>query len=229
MLAAIKSEHRTALLKLYTENAPSGDLEITAEAMGKRALRNTVLNILTSTNGTGCAKLAKAHYDDADNMTDRVAALSCLADSVHEQRDEAFDAFYARYKDYPLVIDKYFALQASAAHKDIINHLKSLREHPDFNIKNTNRVRSLYAAFAMNNPVSFHAEDGSGYEFLTDAIIELNAINPQIASRLLTPLREWKRYTFKRQEKMKEALERILATDDLSPDVFEIASKSLNS
>jgi len=229
MLAAIKSEHRTALLKLYTENAPSGDFEITAEAMGKRALRNTVLNILTSTNGTGCAKLAKAHYDDADNMTDRVAALSCLADSVHEQRDEAFDAFYARYKDYPLVIDKYFALQASAAHKDIINHLKSLREHPDFNIKNPNRVRSLYAAFAMNNPVSFHAEDGSGYEFLTDAIIELNAINPQIASRLLTPLREWKRYTFKRQEKMKEALERILATDDLSPDVFEIASKSLNS
>jgi len=227
MLAAIKRTHRKALDKLYKSLEPSGTFSITSEAMGKRALRNTLLGILSATNGTGCAKLAKAHYDAADNMTDRVAALSRLADNGNVQRGEAFDDFYARFKDYPLVIDKYFSLQAAASRKGVIDALKALREHPDFNIKNPNRVRSLYAAFAMNNPVAFHAEDGSGYEFLTDAIIELNEINPQIASRLLTPLREWKRYTADRQEKMQAALERILATENLSPDVFEIASKSL--
>lgn len=227
MLAAIKRTHRKALDKLYAANAPSGAFSISSEGMGKRALCNVLLGILSATNGTGCAKLAKAHYDGADNMTDRVAALSRLADNNNDQRDEAFDDFYARFKDYPLVIDKYFSLQAGASRKDIIDNLKKLREHPDFNIKNPNRVRSLYAAFAMNNVAAFHAADGSGYAFLTDAIIELNSINPQIASRLLTPLREWKRYTADRQDKMKASLERILATDNLSPDVFEIASKSL--
>lgn len=227
MLAAIKREHRKALDKLYADNAPSGAFSILSDAMGQRALRNVLLGLLSATNGTGCATLAKAHYDAADNMTDRVAALSRLADNSNAERDEAFDDFYARFKDYQLVIDKYFSLQSGASRKDIIDNLKKLREHPDFNIKNPNRVRSLYAAFAMNNVTAFHAADGSGYEFLTDAIIELNSINPQIASRLLTPLREWKRYTPDRQEKMQAALERILTTDNLSPDVFEIASKSL--
>lgn len=227
MLAAIKREHRKLLDKLYKATKRVGDFEITADAMGQRALNNTVLGLLSATNGTGCAKLAKAHYDDADNMTDRVAALSRLADNANGEREEAFDDFYDRFKDYQLVVDKFFSLQAGASRKGIIDDLKKLHQHPEFNIKNPNRVRSLYAAFAMNNPVAFHAKDGSGYDFLTDAIIELNAINPQIASRLLTPLREWKRYTPDRQEKMKASLERILATKDLSPDVYEIASKSL--
>ena len=107
-----------------------------------------------------------------------------------------------------------------------LQKLKKLRQHPDFNIRNPNRVRSLYASFAMNNPVKFHAADGSGYEFLTDAIIELNAINPQIAARLLTPMRDWKNYTQNRQEKIRESLKKILVQPNLSPDVFEIADKS---
>ena len=228
-LAAIKRTHRKALDKLYVSLEDDCEFSITPAAMGRRALRNCILGILTATNGTGCAKLAYSHYSEADNMTDRIAALSRLADNKNEQRDQAFNDFYERYKNYPLVVDKYFSLQASALQKDIIQNLKKLKEHTDFNIKNPNRVRSLYAAFAMNNPVGFHAVDGSGYEFLTNAIIELNTINPQIAARLLTPLREWKRYTPDRQEKMKKALEQILATPDLSPDVFEIASKSLNA
>ncbi|MGH1398697.1 MAG: aminopeptidase N [Alphaproteobacteria bacterium] len=227
-LAAMKRTHRKSLDKLYASLSDTGEFTITPAAMGRRALRNTILGILSATNGTGCAKLAHSHYETADNMTDRIAALSRLADNGNEQRDMGFDDFYERFKTYPLVIDKYFSLQAAASRKDIINNLKDLRQHPDFNIKNPNRVRSLYASFAMNNPTAFHAKDGSGYEFLTDAIIELNTINPQIAARLLTPLREWKRYTADRQEKMKAALERILATPDLSPDVFEIASKSLS-
>ena len=162
-------------------------------------------------------------------MTDRIAALSVLTDINQPQREEAFDDFYERYKNYPLVVDKYFSLQAVAVRPDIINCLNKLKQHPDFNIKNPNRVRSLYAAFTMNNPVGFHAVDGSGYTFLGDAVVELNSINPQIAARLLTPLREWRRYTPDRREKMQATLERILETPNLSPDVFEIASKSLKS
>ena len=110
-----------------------------------------------------------------------------------------------------------------------MNVLEKLRRHPDFNIKNPNRARSLFSSFAHSNPARFHAADGSGYKFLTNAVIELNTVNPQIAARLLTPLREWKRYTQDRQEKMKQSLQKILQTPKLSPDVFEIASKSLNN
>jgi aminopeptidase N len=150
-----------------------------------------------------------------------------IAANKNPEREEVLEDFYKRYKDYQLVVDKWFSVQASSARPDIISHLQKLRQHPDFNIKNPNRARSLFAAFAMNNPASFHAKDGSGYDFLADAIIELNAINPQIAARLLTPMRDWRKYSPNRQVKMKAALERILEAPNLSPDVFEIASKSL--
>ena len=129
LLATIKRTYKPQLEKLYKSLAPSGDFSITPAAMGKRALRNQILSLLTATNGTGCAKLAKAHYDTADNMTDRTAALMSLATNKNPERDEAFTDFYNRFKDYPLVIDKYFALQASAPHKDIIENIKALREH----------------------------------------------------------------------------------------------------
>lgn len=228
-LACIKHEHRKALDTLYKALSEETEFSISPNAMGRRALRNALLGILTATQGTGCAKLSFGQYETANNMTDRIAALSVLSESSQPQREQAFENFYEQFKTYPLVVDKFFALQASAARKDIIQNLKKLRQHSDFNIKNPNRVRSLYAAFAMNNPVGFHAVDGSGYSFLTDAILELNSVNPQIAARLLTPMREWKRYTPDRQEKMKACLEKIVAHKDLSPDVFEIASKSLKS
>ena len=229
VLAALKRTHKSALEEIYNANQEPDSFDIDIEATGRRALKNVALGVLTSTYGTGCAKRAREQYFNANNMTDRIAALDTLAPSKHEQREECFDDFYNRFKSYPLVVDKFFALQAAAVRNDIIQNLKDLREHPDFNIKNPNRVRSLYAAFAMRNPVAFHAVDGSGYTFLTDAILELNSINPQIAARLLTPMREWKRYTPDRQEKMKACLEKIVSTKDLSPDVYEIASKSLKA
>jgi len=228
LLAGIKRSHKTQIEKLYAANAPAEVFSVSAEAMARRALRNTALSLLTCTQGTGCAKLAKAHYDSANTMTDRIAALGALAGNKNPEREDVFTDFYNRFKCYPLVVDKWFAMQASAVRDDLIDHLKTLKAHPDFNIKNPNRVRSLYASFAMNNPAIFHAADGSGYEFLTDAIIELNDINPQIAARLLTPLRDWRRYSPDRQQKMKVALERILKISDISPDVFEIASKTIN-
>lgn len=227
VMADLKRTHKPLLEKIYSLYEGGKEFSITPEAMARRALRNGILSYLTTTAGTGCAKCAKEHYFAANNMTDRVAALACLAINKNSEREEVFTDFYERYKDYPLVIDKWFSLQATTMRADIIDQLHTLKSHPDFNIKNPNRARSLFAAFAMNNPAAFHAKDGSGYLFLRDAVKELNAINPQIAARLLTPMREWKRYTLDRQEKMKAALEDILSIPNIAPDVFEIASKSL--
>lgn len=229
ILKAIKRSHKDALVKLYDANGNTGSFSIAPEAMGRRALQNAVLDLLTVSNGTGCASRAKAHYDNADNMTDRVAALAALTDSTQPERDVVFADFYNRFKDYQLVIDKWFTLQAMANRDSIFEDLSALRNHPDFNIKNPNRVRSLYSVFAINNPVKFHDPSGKGYAILRDVIIELNAINPQIASRLVTPLREWKRYTPELQAHMKATLQSILETPKLSNDVFELVSKCLNS
>ena len=227
ILTTIKRTHKGALLRLYEANGNTGDFSISPSAMGRRALQNTVLELLTVTNGSGCAALAKAHYDHADNMTDRVAALSCLANSTQPERDVALTDFYHQFKGYPLVVDKWFSLQAIANRDAIFDDFAKLRNHAEFNIKNPNRVRSLYSAFAINNPVKFHDPSGQGYAILRDAIIELNAINPQIASRQVTPLREWRRYTLALQVQMKDALQTIMDSANLSNDVFEVVSKSL--
>ena len=227
ILTKIKRAHKDALVRLYEANSNTGTFSLTPAAMGRRALQNTVLTLLTATNGTGCAARAKAHYDAADNMTDRVAALACLADSTKLERDVVFGDFYQRYKDYPLVVDKWFTLQAMANRDSLFDDFAQLRNHPEFNIKNPNRVRSLYSVFAINNPVKFHDPSGKGYAILRDAIIELNTINPQIASRMVTPLREWKRYTPQLQTLMKDTLQAILDTPNLSNDVFELVSKCL--
>ncbi len=227
ILKAIKRAHKDALVRLYEQNRNTGEFAISPEAMGRRALQNTVLELLTVSNGTGCATRAKAHYEHADNMTDIVAALSCLSGSTQPERDEVFADFYRRFNGYPLVVDKWFSLQAIANRSEIFDDFAKLRQHQDFNIKNPNRVRSLYSAFAINNPVKFHDPSGQGYGLLRDVIIELNEINPQIAARQVVPLREWRRYTPTLQSHMKEALQSIIDTPNLSNDVFEVVSKSL--
>ncbi len=215
------------LVDIYETNRTDKQFSIEAKAMGQRVLQNTALllasNKLTSEDSARC----KEHYDTANNMTDRMAALylGCALDgNVH---NEIVTDFYDRFKAYPLVIDKWFSAQAMIHLPKTIDVIKQLRKHKDFNIKNPNRVRSLFSAFAMNNPVRFHAADGSGYTFLRDAVIELNDINPQIGARLLTPLREWQRYTPDRQKMMKEALSDILKMQNIAPDIYEIAGKSL--
>ena len=215
------------LKKIYFENHDKGPFKSDFEARSRRALKNTVLRYLSRADGNPAIKLAKAQYDEATNMTDRVAALSILADTTSKERDTAFADFLERFHDYMLVVDKWFSIQASSIRPLIHDDVRALRGHKDFILTNPNRVRSLYGAFAMNNPYSFHERSGRGYDFLGEAIIQLNNVNPQIAARLLTPLKEWKRYTLDRQEKMKSVLELIAAQVDLSPDVFEIVTKTL--
>jgi aminopeptidase N len=227
LLKQIKRAHKDVLAKLYDANTDTGAFAITPEAMGKRALRNVLLEILTATKGTGCAARAKAHYFNANNMTDRVAALASLADSNQPEREEVFEHFYQTYKQYPLVVDKWFKLQAMGNRDSSFEDFAKLRQHPEFNIKNPNRVRSLYTAFSVYNPVKFHDPNGQGYALQRDVIIELNAINPQMAARQVIPFREWKRYTPQLQAHMQAALQTILDTANLSNDVFEVVSKSL--
>jgi len=200
----------------------------TPAQMANRAMQAALLRYIYEGDHERGAILAKSLYDSATNMTQRATALGILNNEESADKNEVFNDFYERFRAYPLVIDKWFSLQAAAINPNTIRYLHNLSGHPDFTWKNPNRVRSLYGAFAMNNPVVFHAADGSGYAFLKEAIIKLNSINPQIAARLLTPLREWKRYTPGRQAHMKAALEEIMAQPNLSPDVFEIVSKSLN-
>lgn len=209
------------ILSLYKSNLETGAYSVSADAMAKRLLKNTMLYYINS------AATAHEQYKAVTNMTDRVAALGILTDHEGAAKDQAFADFYQRFKDYPLVIDKWFSLQSTSVNDNTIANIKALSKHADFTLKNPNRVRSLYGAFAMSNPVKFHSADGAGYTLLKDAIITLNGINPQIAARMLTPLREWRRYTKDRQDKMQKALQEIANTEKLSPDVFEIVTKSL--
>lgn len=226
---SIKRNFKTLLNKIYAKNTSDGDFDVSAAAMGQRALRNVALDYLTSTDGTGCAALATQHYTGADNMTDRMAALGCLMTNKNAEREDILQQFYDEFKGHLLVIDKWFGIQASAKRTDIFEVLSMLKSHKNFSMKNPNRVRSLFGAFAMNNPVMFHEKSGKGYAFLKEAIIELNTLNPQIAARMVTPFREWPRYTEDRQKMMKAALKEILEIEKISPNVFEIVSKSLSA
>ncbi len=224
---AIGKRYADKLEKIYQGNLECEVFSVNPEAMAQRALKVVALKYIKAADKEHGIELAKNLYDNARNMTDRVSALSVLSDTQSTEATDAFADFHERFKDYLLVIDKWFSLQASTYYDGVIDDLKKLANHEDFDIKNPNRVRSLYSAFAINNPEAFHAKDGSGYEFLKETIIELNIINPQIAARMVTPMREWKRYTPDRQTMIKAALQEILEQPNLSPNVFELVSKSL--
>lgn len=227
VMMILADQFKDMLKKVYYENHDKGPFEGDFAARSRRALKNTALRYLSRADGNPAISLAKSQYDTATNMTDRVAALGALADTTSKERDSAFADFLDRFHDYMLVVDKWFSIQATSIRSSIHDDVRVLRSHKDFILTNPNRVRSLYGAFAMNNPYSFHDKNGRGYEFLGEAIIQLNTVNPQIAARLLTPLKEWKRYTPDRQEKMKAVLQKIAGQQELSPDVFEIVTKTL--
>lgn len=217
---------REKILALYERNhVPSAQTD--AESIARRALKNAALAALVRDPKGPPVALFKGQYDGARNMTDRAVALALLCQSAESERDAALADFHERFRAFPLVIDKWFSIQGSPVREDTLARVQALRGHGDFLLTNPNRVRALYGAFANGNPVCFHAPDGSGYDFLAGAVLELNAVNPLIASRLLIPLREWRHYTPDRQEKARQSLERIANAPDLSPDVYEVITKIL--
>lgn len=197
-------------------------------SMGERALKRIILRYLSATFDQNSITLSKSVYDNANNMTDRMMGLAGLIDTSSPEREDALAHFYDRFKSYPLVIDKWFSIQSTAIRPQTLDDIHALSKHSDFNMLNPNRVRSLYGAFSMNNPVKFHAQNGSGYQILKNAVLELDKVNPQMSARMLTAIRDWKRYTPDRQEKMKRVLEEIVGTKGLSPNAYEIAHKTLN-
>ena len=198
-----------------------------AAAMGRRALKNVCLDYLMQLDDAELRALCLEQFHAASNMTDQIGALAALANDDSPARTEALTAFYARWRREALVVDKWLTLQATSRLPGTLTVVGELLAHEAFSLRNPNKVRALIGAFSQANPRHFHAADGSGYTFLADRILELNAFNPQIAARLMAAFTRWRQYDPARQQGMREQLERILAAPALSPDVYEIAAKSL--
>jgi aminopeptidase N len=212
------------LYRLYHKDE-SGQFD--SGAIGRRRIKNACLAYLCVLNTPEIQSLSLAQFKSAKNMTDQMAALSVIVNNEHPGKLQCLTDFYHQWQNEALVIDKWFALQASSPMPETFDTVIALLDHPAFDMKNPNRVRSLVGAFSQANPLHFHAGNGQGYRFLGDRIIELNTLNPQVASRMLSALTQWRRYDESRQQLMKDQLERIMTTDSISPDVYEVASKSL--
>jgi len=221
----ILDECHDLLKELYYRLSIIKDFSPDPQSMAERSLKSVVLSLLTCRGDEDATKLARAHYFNANNMTDRMMAVNALIDTQSSDRDDVLEHFYKEYQTYPLVIDKWFSAQARAVRPNAIEDIKNLAQHPDFNIKNPNRVRSVFGAMTMHNPVVFHAMDGSGYKLFGEFIKILDPVNPQIASRLLTSLRDWKRFNSERQSMILEVMKEIINQDGLSPNSYEITSK----
>ncbi len=213
---------------IYRANATEGGYSLEPASMGRRRLKNLALAYLLAGDAEQYSSLALEQFEGADNMTDSIAVLQALRDTDVAVRRQVFDAFHDRWRDDPLVLDKWFAIQATAARPDVLDEVKRLMEHRGFTLKNPNRVRALVGAYMQANPVGFHRADGAGYAFAAETITALDALNPQVASRLAKVFSRWRRYDSNRQRLMHDALERIAAREGLSPDVYEVVSNSLN-
>ncbi|HSA69838.1 MAG TPA: aminopeptidase N, partial [Burkholderiales bacterium] len=219
LASALREELSSTYEKLSSRTPYSPD----ARSMGRRALRNLCLGYLGELGESG---LAYEQFQRADNMTDAMAALGTLANLDCPQRAPALAAFYEKWKDEPLVVDKWLAVQAGSRLPSTLETVKRLLQHPAFDPKVPNKVYALIRTFAANH-VRFHAADGAGYDFLADQILALNALNPQVAARMARAFDRWKRFDEQRQAHARKALERIRDTDKLSKDVAEIVGKAL--
>jgi len=200
--------------------------ELNPEAKGRRRLKNVALGYLIADADAQAVATAAEQFETSDNMTDRLAALGLLVNTATPERDAALVAFHARFRDDPLVLDKWFTAQALSTRADTLAQVIALSRHPDFSRTNPNRLRSLVGSFGANQ-ARFHAADGAGYRFLADEVLAVDAMNSQSAARLVQPLTRWRRFAADRANLMRAELERILAKPGLSKDVFEVVSKAL--
>ena len=225
--AALAKALRLDLETLYQQLADHGEYRVDALSIGRRSLKNVCLDYLGRINDPSIQELCYAQYQTAGNMTDALAALAVLNQVECPEREQALQHFHDRWQHDALVMDKWFALQAVSTLPNTLEQVQTLMQHSLFDLRNPNKVRALIGSFAMRNPLHFHAQDGSGYQFLADQVLVLDARNPQIASRMVRPLMNWRQYEPVRSALMKTQLERIKAQQGLSGDVFEIVSKSL--
>jgi aminopeptidase N len=214
------------LTEIYGAAAPRGEFSPDPESAGLRALRNAALDLLTATETQDAIDRTLRHYRNASNMTDAIMALSILSHVQSPVRDEALADFYERWQDEPLVLDKWFAVQARAVRPDSVETVRGLLAHPKFSLKNPNRVRALIGSFAQANPSGFNRGDGEGYRLLAEQALEIDRFNPHVAARLLGAFESWYTLEPKRQAHARAALE-SLAGQELSTDSYEIVTKTL--
>jgi len=214
------------LTGIYEGNATNGAFSPDPDSAGRRALRNAALDLMSAAGTPEAIERALRHYRGATNMTDAIMALSVLSQIPSPARDEALEHFYARWRDDPLVLDKWFAVQARAARPDSVETVQALLAHPKFSLKNPNRVRALIGSFAMANPSGFNRADGAGFRFLADQALEIDGFNPHVSARLLGAFESWKTLESGRQAHARAALE-TLAGQKLSTDAYEIVTKTL--
>jgi len=215
------------LLLAYQAFATTGDYVPDADSSGQRALRNLCLSYLMVLGDEASFGLCVTQFESADNMTDKMAALSALANHDSEQTRIALSQFYDTWSGEPLVVDKWLAVQAASSLPGTLDNVKRLTEHAAFDIRNPNKVYALIRTFGANH-VRFHAADGSGYAFLADQIIRLDPINPQIAARVARCFDRWRKFDEQRQTHARQALERIQALPGLSADTGEVVSRTLS-
>ncbi len=226
LIRELAAKHRERLVALHL--ADTGHrYEVGATAISRRSIGNAALAYLCHDGAPDGLSLAKSQFESADNMTHCEAALRCLVDHPGADSAQALAQFYDRWAPDPLVIDKWFSIQAASDAPDVVDRVLALSRHRDFNLDNPNRLRSLVGPFTQRNQFGFHAKDGRGYSFLADTVIALDSRNPQVAARMVAGFNSWRRYDGDRQQQQRGHLSRILAKDNLSNDVFEIASKAL--
>jgi aminopeptidase N len=223
LAAALKTE----LLASYRSSSAPRPYSPDARSAGLRALRNLCLGYLMELDDAEIRARCFTQFDTADNMTDAMAALTALANTEATERDAALRLFYEKWQHEPLVIDKWFAVQATSRLPETLSVVKRLIQHRAFSLKNPNRVRSVIGSFCHGNQVRFHAPDGAGYSFAADQIIAIDRLNPQVAARLARAFDRWKKFDASRQTRAQAALEHIRGAAGLSKDTIEVVTRAL--
>ena len=227
VIKAIAKKLEKTFFEIYHKNHDI-NYSFYGDAKARRKLKNLALFYLSKCDVPQYIDLVYKQFKNADNMTDELSALSILSNISCNENEKSLQEFYEKWKHDPLVLDKWFAVQGTSILKGTLDKVKKLTKHPNFSMKNPNKVRSLIGAFCGRNPSSFHDISGKGYQFLADNIILLDDFNPQIASRLASLFNKWKKYDEKRGDLMKEQLKRIKKSPKLSKAVYEIVIKALN-
>jgi aminopeptidase N len=215
------------LALLVDRLAPEGPFSIDAAAAGRRALANTALSLMVADGSRAAIDRVVARFETADNMTDRLAALSILTSSALEERFAALEAFYDRYRDDALVLDKWLALEATVPAPETLDRVRALLDHPAFSLTNPNRIRALVGSFAGGNQTQFNRADGAGFTFVADFVADLDRRNPQTAARLLVTFRSWRALKPERRAHAERALRDIAARPNLSPDLQDIVARMI--
>ena len=217
------------LLDKYESNKQEGEYSIDSESTGKRSLKNMCLTYLMQLGDQSVVDLCIEQFYKSNNMTDTISAFSEIVNQDCKERESVIGDFYDKWKDEALVTEKWFGIQATSQHPDTLKRVRELISHSGFSIRNPNKVRALIGAFSQGNQIHFHSANGEGYSFLGDFVIKIDAMNPQIASRLVGGFSFWKKYDSNRQQLMIAQLERIRDSENLSRDVYEIVTKSLGN